>query len=96
VVHEVCAACEVHAVTPELIVAALRLRQQYRYGFYDSLIIAGARMTGATILYSEDLQCGQVIDGVLTIQSPFVHAARQRQRKYRVTARKALAKPALR
>ncbi|MBI3373426.1 MAG: PIN domain-containing protein [Betaproteobacteria bacterium] len=88
VVREVRDACEVHPVTPELIVAALRLREQYRYSFYDSLIIAGARMTGSVILYSEDMQHGQVIDGALTIQSPFVPVARQRQREYRVRARK--------
>ena len=96
VLHEVSDACEVHPVTPELIFAALRLREQYRYGFYDSLIIAGARMTGSVILYSEDMQHGQVIDGVLTIQSPFVPAVRQRQGDYRVKARKAVKKPGLR
>jgi predicted nucleic acid-binding protein len=89
VMHEVCDACEVHPVTPELVFTALRLREQYRYGFYDSLIIAGARMTGSTILYSEDMQHGQVIDGALTIKSPFVPAARQRQGEYQVKARKA-------
>ncbi|MSQ51502.1 MAG: PIN domain-containing protein [Betaproteobacteria bacterium] len=96
VLHEVCDACEVHPVTPELIFAALRLREQYRYGFYDSLIIAGARMTGSEILYSEDMQQGQVIDGVLAIQSPFVTAAGQRQGQYRVKARRAVKKSVLR
>ena len=96
VVHEVCDACEVHPVTPELVFAALRLREQYRYGFYDSLIIAGARMTGSSILYSEDMRHGQVIDGALTIRSPFVPAARQRRGEYRVKARTALKKPGLR
>lgn len=95
VLHEVCDACEVHPVTPELVFAALRLREQYHYGFYDSLIIAGARMTGSVILYSEDMQHGQVIDGALTIQSPFVPAARQRQGQYRVKARRAVRKPGL-
>jgi len=37
-----------------------------------------------------------VIDGALTIQSPFVPAARQRQRAYRVKARRAAKKPVLR
>jgi predicted nucleic acid-binding protein len=96
VVHEICDACEVHPVTPELIVAALRLREQYRYGFYDSLIIAGARMTGSVILYSEDMQHGQVIDGALTIESPFVPVARQRQREYRARARGPVKKSASR
>jgi len=86
-VHEICDACEVYPVTPELIFAALRIREQYRTGFYDGLIIAAARMTGSAILYSEDMQHGQVIDGVLTIQSPFAPAARQRLGAYRARAR---------
>lgn len=95
-VQEVSDACEVHPVTPELIFAALRIREQYRYGFYDSLIVAGAQMTGSAILYSEDMQHGQVIDGALTIQSPFAPAARQRPGAYRVRAGKAKKKPRLR
>ena len=94
VLHEVVSACEVHPVTPELIFAALRFREQYRYGFYDSLIIAGARMTGSVILFSEDMQHGQVIDGALTIQSPFVPVACQQQREYRVKPRKLIKKAA--
>ena len=45
---------------------------------------------------AEDMQHGQVIDGALTIQSPFVPAARRRQGEYRVKARRALKKPGLR
>lgn len=50
-------------------------------------------MTGPAILYSEDMQHGQVIDGALTIQSPFVPAARQRRGQYRVKAGRAAKKP---
>jgi predicted nucleic acid-binding protein len=50
---------------------ALDLQARYRYGFYDSLIIAAALDAGCTLLYSEDLQDGQRIEG-LTIRNPFV------------------------
>jgi predicted nucleic acid-binding protein len=50
---------------------ALDLQARYRYGFYDSLIIAAALDAGCTRLYSEDLQDGQRIEG-LTIKNPFV------------------------
>jgi predicted nucleic acid-binding protein len=46
------------------------LQTYYRYGFYDSLIIAAALDAGCTLLYSEDLQDGQRIEG-LTIRNPF-------------------------
>ncbi|MDZ4859318.1 MAG: PIN domain-containing protein [Candidatus Hydrogenedentes bacterium] len=49
---------------------ALDLRTRYQYGFYDALIIAAALEAGCSILYSEDLQHGQRIEG-LTIKNPF-------------------------
>jgi predicted nucleic acid-binding protein len=50
---------------------ALDLQSRYRYGFYDSLVIAAALDAGCTRLYSEDLQNGQRIEG-LTINNPIV------------------------
>ena len=48
----------------------LRLAERYQLAFYDALIVAAALNAGAKILYSEDLQHGQVIEGV-TIHDPF-------------------------
>jgi predicted nucleic acid-binding protein len=50
---------------------ALDLQVRYRYGFYDSLVIAAALDAGCSRLYSEDLQDGQRIEG-LTIENPFL------------------------
>jgi len=49
---------------------ALDLKDRWRYGFYDSLILAGALAGGARRLYSEDLQHGQAIES-LRIVNPF-------------------------
>jgi predicted nucleic acid-binding protein len=49
---------------------ALSVRERYRYGFYDSLIIASALEAGCSRLLSEDLHDGQRIEGV-TIENPF-------------------------
>jgi predicted nucleic acid-binding protein len=49
---------------------ALDIRERYRYGFYDSLIIASALTASSTRLLSEDLQDGQRIEG-LVIENPF-------------------------
>ena len=49
---------------------ALDVQGRYRYGFYDSLIIAAALEAGCKRLLSEDLQHGQAIDG-LVIENPF-------------------------
>ena len=49
---------------------AIDVGERYGYGFYDSLIIAGALEAGCTRLYSEDMQHGQLIESI-TIQDPF-------------------------
>jgi predicted nucleic acid-binding protein len=41
------------------------------YSFYDALILAGANRGGCTILYSEDLTDGQIVDQV-RIVNPFL------------------------
>jgi predicted nucleic acid-binding protein len=50
---------------------ALAIAEKYAYGIYDALIVASALEARCTILYSEDMQDGQVIDKTLTIRSPF-------------------------
>lgn len=49
---------------------ALQIAVRYGYSIYDSLVIAAALNANASTLYSEDMQDGQVIEG-LTIRNPF-------------------------
>jgi predicted nucleic acid-binding protein len=51
--------------------SALEIMGQTRYSFSDSLILAGAKSGECAIIYSEDLQNGQQVDGV-KIVNPFV------------------------
>ena len=50
---------------------ALGIAARYGYSIYDSLVVASALETGCSILYSEDLQDGQKIEGKLTVRNPF-------------------------
>jgi predicted nucleic acid-binding protein len=50
---------------------ALAIAERYRYKIYDALIVASALEARCTILYSEDMQDGQVIERQLTIRNPF-------------------------
>jgi predicted nucleic acid-binding protein len=50
---------------------APELRKQYRFSFWDGLIVAAAFSAGLTTLYTEDMQHGLVIDGSLQIINPF-------------------------
>ena len=56
--------------SPTLFRLGLDVRARYRFSYYDSLIVAAALQAGCTRLYTEDMQHGQVIDG-LTIEDPF-------------------------
>jgi len=49
----------------------MRLCQRYGFSIYDGTVVASALETGCRVLYTEDLQHGQVIDG-LRIENPFV------------------------
>lgn len=51
---------------------ALEIHSRFQYRLYDSLIVASALAGGASILYSEDLQHGQMI-GPLRIENPFAN-----------------------
>lgn len=63
-------ACAVVPVTLETINKANELRARYSLSFWDSQIVACALVAGCSIVHSEDMQDGLVIDDVLTIRNP--------------------------
>lgn len=64
--------CTVEPVTVATHDLGLAVFERYKFSFYDSLIIASALIVGAKVLYSEDLQHGQVIDRQLRVVNPFI------------------------
>lgn len=50
---------------------SLRLKKEFNYSYWDSLIIASALENNCSMLYTEDMQDGQIIDDKLTIVNPF-------------------------
>ncbi|MFN2384331.1 MAG: PIN domain-containing protein [Gemmatimonadota bacterium] len=57
-------------VDPEMILGAVARSRSARLSLWDALILEAALAGGATLLYSEDFQHGQAIDG-LRIENPF-------------------------
>ena len=49
---------------------ASELRERSQFSFWDSTIVANALLSGAQVLYSEDMQDGFVVEGKMTIQNP--------------------------
>ena len=59
------------AINTERILAAIHRSRMQRLSFWDALIIEAALAGGADRLLSEDMQHGQVIEG-LRIENPFL------------------------
>jgi len=62
--------CGVEPITLETHLRGLDLAERYGFSVYDSMIIAAALLAGCKIVYSQDWQDGQRIDGLL-ISNPF-------------------------
>jgi predicted nucleic acid-binding protein len=60
-------------LTLDLHAAARALAEEQQLSFYDALIVASAIEAGCNVLYSEDMQHGRTIDGVV-IANPFLES----------------------
>lgn len=56
----------------ETVLHACEIVSRYKFSFYDSLIVSAALQCGCGILFTEDMQDGQVIEGQLLIKNPFL------------------------
>jgi predicted nucleic acid-binding protein len=65
------AECGVVELGRPVLLAASQLRRCYSFSFWDSLIVATGLGANVEVLYSEDFQHDQTIDGRLKIQNPF-------------------------
>ena len=65
------AVCAVEPVTAETHDRGLAVIERYKFSLYDSMLVAAALIAGAKIIYSEDLQHGQLIDNQSRITNPF-------------------------
>ena len=54
-----------------VLVHAINIVDRYDLQFWDAMLLSAVKEAGANVLFSEDLQGGQIIDGVRII-NPFV------------------------
>lgn len=62
---------KVSVITVKTIKRCWDIRLKYRYNYWDCLILASALEQDCGLLYTEDLQNGQVIEKSLEIVNPF-------------------------
>jgi len=63
---------EVVGVLVKTVMKAIDISIRYRFSYWDSLIVASALESDCSILFTEDMQHGQVIENTLTIKNPFI------------------------
>jgi predicted nucleic acid-binding protein len=61
----------VKVISADTVVRALFVMEKYQLAYYDSLIIASALEANCTVLYSENLSDGLVLDKKLKVRNPF-------------------------
>ncbi len=61
---------EVVQVTPTIIRAGLDLHQTRSVAFFDAIVLASAHASGCSVLLSEDMNAGEIVNGV-RIVNPF-------------------------
>jgi predicted nucleic acid-binding protein len=61
---------EVVSATPQIVIAATDLNRLRNLSFWDSMILQAAITSGCDTLYSEDMQDGEIVNGV-KIVNPF-------------------------
>jgi len=71
-INEILNNCGFYIVNETTISKALFVRNRYGFSYYDSLIVASALECECSILFSEDMQHGQIIENKLKIVNPFL------------------------
>ena len=66
--------CELRLIDLSVIRLTHRIKPRYGFSYWDSVVIASALDAGCEVLYTEDLQHGQLVEGILRIVNPFLVA----------------------
>lgn len=61
---------EIVQVTPAIIRAGLDIHQTRSVSFFDAIVLASAHAAGCNVIWTEDLNAGEVVNGVC-ISNPF-------------------------
>lgn len=63
--------CKVVPLTEEVHDRARLIAERHQLSFYDACIVSAAATAGCQMLYSEDMNHGQILEDSLTIRNPF-------------------------
>ena len=61
----------VASISKDTVLQSFEIKNRYSFSYWDSLILSSALENDCNIIYSEDMQDAQLINGVLRIVNPF-------------------------
>jgi predicted nucleic acid-binding protein len=64
--------CNVCPITVHTVDTALAVKKKYHFQWYDCTILSAALIENCTVIYCEDMQHNQLIEGALRIVNPFL------------------------
>jgi predicted nucleic acid-binding protein len=64
-------AWQVEVIRPDSVLRASELQERHKISFWDAMIVVAAIQSGAVKILTEDLNHGQLIEGIL-IENPFI------------------------
>jgi predicted nucleic acid-binding protein len=64
-------AWQVEVIKPDSILRASEIQERHKISFWDAMIVVAAIQSGAMKILTEDLNHGQLIEGIL-VENPFV------------------------
>ncbi len=70
--HAMFARSRLQPMNADAVASALDVRARLGFSIWDCQIVAAALQAGCTVLLSEDLQHGQLVDGRLRVLNPFL------------------------
>jgi len=71
-IREIAKQTYVKSIAMETVELCLEIKRKYSLSWWDSLVLSSALESNCKIIYSEDMQHGQIIENMLKIINPFV------------------------
>jgi predicted nucleic acid-binding protein len=72
IISQLIAGFDITEIPATQVIEAIKINVRYGYSYWDSLLVSTALLNNCSILYSEDMQHDQLIEGKLRIINPLV------------------------
>lgn len=72
IISQLIAGFDITEIPATQVIESIKINARYGYSYWDSLLVSTALLSNCSILYSEDMQHDQLIEGKLRIINPLI------------------------